>query len=184
MLRRETRALAGMVSILLFLGGCQTLKVRSDYDRQASFAGFHSFTWLARDHHGNANPLTVQRVHDAVQAELIRKGFVYVSDGAQADFVVDFTIGSRERIEVNSYPAPFVGSYWGPGWWGYGYWGNAVDVRQYREGTLSIDVFDARTHRAVWHGWAQKELSRADIEHSEKPIQEAVDAVLARFPPG
>jgi hypothetical protein len=35
----------------------------------------------------------------------------------------------------------------------------------------------------VWHGWARKELSRSDIEHSEEPIRKAVQAVLAKFPP-
>ncbi len=52
-----------------------------------------------------------------------------------------------------------------------------------REGTLSIDVFDASGHRPVWHGWAKKELTRADMAQSEHPIQRAVAAILAKFPP-
>jgi hypothetical protein len=56
-------------------------------------------------------------------------------------------------------------------------------VRQYREGTLSIDIFDVKSHRPVWHGWAKKELSRKDIEQSEQPIKHAVAAVLEKFPP-
>jgi hypothetical protein len=87
---------------------------------------------------------------------------------------------------VNAYPDPYLGAGWGwgrRGWWGGGYWGDNLDVRQYREGTLSIDVFDAKSHRPVWHGWAKKELNRNDIEHSEEPIRKAVAAVLAKFPP-
>lgn len=53
----------------------------------------------------------------------------------------------------------------------------------YRQGTLSIDIFDGHSHRPVWHGWAHKELTRADIEHSAGLIREAVDSVLAQFPP-
>jgi hypothetical protein len=56
-------------------------------------------------------------------------------------------------------------------------------VLQYREGTLSLDVFDARSHRPVWHGWAKKELSDDDIERSAGRVQGAVTAVLAKFPP-
>jgi hypothetical protein len=56
-------------------------------------------------------------------------------------------------------------------------------VRTYREGARSIDVFDAYTHKAVWHGWAKKELSQADIDRSEAPIQTAVEGVLETFPP-
>jgi hypothetical protein len=58
-----------------------------------------------------------------------------------------------------------------------------VDVRQYREGTLSVDVFDAHTHRPVWHGWAKKELTRSDMQNSTQAINNAVQAVLAKFPP-
>jgi len=168
---------------LLALAACATLQVGSDYDRSASFSGYHYFTWLPRERYGTSNPLVVQRAHDAIQARLTQEGFTYVTDAAAADFAVDFTIGARERIEVHSYPAPYAGWYGYPGWWGAPYWGSEVDVRQYREGTLAIDIFDARTHRPVWHGWAKKELSQSDIERSETPIREAVDAVLASFPP-
>jgi hypothetical protein len=174
-----------LAAALLAVGACATLRTGSDYDRSASFSAYHTFTWLQREHHGTTNPLVVQRAHDEIQAELARKGLVYVSDAATADLVIDFTIGSRERMDVRSYPAPYTGPWvWDtPGWWGYSYWGSELDVRSYREGTLSIDAFDAHTRRPVWHGWATKELSRADIEHSEGPVRAAVDAVLAGFPP-
>jgi hypothetical protein len=170
----------------LVLVACAPLRVASDFDHAASFAAYHSFSWMPREHHGSANPLVVQRARDAIEADLKTKGFSEVADPAAADFVVDFTIGSRERTEVDSYPAPYASPGWwgGRGWWGYPYWGGEVDVHQYREGTLSIDVFDGHSHRPVWHGWARKELSRSDIEHSEAPIRAAVAAVLGKFPPG
>jgi hypothetical protein len=174
----------GAAMLTLLVCACATLRVGADFDHAASFSGYHSFTWLVREHHGSGNPLVVQRAHDAIEAELNRKGFTFASDAAAADFAVDFTIGAQDRMEVHSYPAPYAGWEWGyPGWWGYSYWGNQVDVRQYREGTLSIDIFDARTHRPVWHGWAKRELTAADIAHSEGPIREAVSALLVKFPP-
>ena len=177
--------LLSAVALGLVLSACVSLKVGSDFDHNADLSAYRTFSWMSREHHGAANPLVSQRARDAIQAELTRKGFGYRTEAAAADFVVDYTIGARERTDITSYPAPYVGpSVWGyPGWWGYPYWGNEVDARTYREGTLSIDVFDARTHRAVWHGWAKKELSQADIEHSEAPIRAAVTAVLAKFPP-
>jgi hypothetical protein len=44
-------------------------------------------------------------------------------------------------------------------------------------------IFDAKTHRPVWHGWAKKELTSKDIAQSEQPIRRAVAAVLAKFRP-
>lgn len=175
-----------LAAAVLLLTACVTQHVGSDYDRSATFSGFHRFVWLPREQHGSQNPLIVQRAHDAIEAELTRQGFVHVEDPSAADFAVDFTIGAHERIDVQSYPGPDIIPYAGADaqWWGYRYWGNQIDVRKYREGILAIDVFDAHSRRPVWHGWARKELTRSDIERSEAPIRKAVQDVLKDFPPG
>lgn len=177
----------GIIASAFLLGACATLRVGSDYDSSANFTGYHTFAWMPphTKPHESPNPLVVQRAHDAIEGALTGKGYRLADDSAAADFIVDFTIGSRERTDISSYPAPYGGPWlrgYSP-WWGTSYWGSEVDVRQYRERTLSIDVFDGHTHRPVWHGWAQKELGRADIEHSNGSIHAAVDSVLAKFPP-
>jgi hypothetical protein len=178
-----------VAAVALAMAGCATLQVGSDYDRHVDFSKYRTFAIMQRQHQEAHNPLAVQRAEDDITQALIGKGFQQANDAASADFAVDFTIGSRERIDINSYPQPYAARGWagwggGPGWWGGPYWGNTIDVRQVREGTLSIDVFDAHTRRPVWHGWAKRDLSRSDIEQSEAPIREAVQAVLAKFPPG
>jgi len=180
-----SRRLLGTMALAVMLAGCASLKVGSDFDANANFSGYRTFSWMPREHHGTSNPLVGQRAHDAIEGELKRKGFNYMQDATAVDFVVDFTIGSHDRLDIQSYPAPYAGPWmWSyAGWWGRPYWGDEVDVRKYREGTLSVDVFDARSHKAVWHGWATKELSQADIDRSERPIRAAVAAVLERFPP-
>ena len=186
-----TRRWLGVITcalLLLGLGACETLRVGNDYDRSASLGNYHTFAWMPQhaDAYESPNPLVVQRAHDAIEQALLAKGYQPVGDGATPDFVVDFTIGSRERTDIHSYPAPYGGPWWSgrySRWWGAPYWGSELDVRQYREGTLSVDLFDGHTHRPVWHGWARKELTRSDVEHSSGSIREAVDSVLAQFPP-
>jgi hypothetical protein len=171
---------------VLMLSACTTLKVGTDHDPAADFEGYKTFTIMQRSHQGISNPLIATRAADAIKADLLSKGFVQASDAATADFVVDFTIGARDRTDVTAYPDPYVGPRlgWGAGgWWGGSYWGSTVDVRQYREGTLSVDVFDTHSHRPVWHGWAKKDLTRSDIEKSAEAINKAVQAVLDEFPP-
>src|SRR5690242_19820104 len=96
--------LLGLALVGLLLQSCATMKVGSDFDRSATFSGYHSFSWMDREHHGSHNPLTVQRARDAIQAELANKGYVNVSESATTDFVVDFTIGARDRTDVQSFP--------------------------------------------------------------------------------
>src|SRR4051812_45508736 len=82
---------------LLLLGGCDTMSVGSDYDRAASFAGLRTFTIMQREHKDLQNPLVASRADDAKREEFIRKGYQQSRDPSTADFVVDFTIGSKER---------------------------------------------------------------------------------------
>jgi hypothetical protein len=186
LLRPAGRFLAVVTAILL-LAACETIRVGNDHDPSADFLRYHSFVWMPPHtrRYESSNPLIVQRAHDAIESALTTKGYTLVSNPAVADFVVDFTIGSHERVDVRSYPTPYGGPWMRGGgyWWGAPYWGSEVDMRQYREGTISVDIFDARTHRPVWHGWARKELTRSDIEHSAGSIRQAVDSILAGFPP-
>jgi hypothetical protein len=156
-----------------------TTRVSADFDRSARFDGYRTYAWMARDHHDRHNPLIARFARESIDAELGQRGFVLVSDPAAADFEVDFTIGARDRIDVNTYPV----RYRGPWAWGYGYYGREVDLRQYREGTLAIDIFDGRTHQPVWTGRATKEITRADQLRSDGPIRVATSEVLAQFPP-
>jgi hypothetical protein len=163
----------------LAVAACSTTThVITDYDRGARFSDFHSFTMIERPHPGTDNPLVERRTADAIRAQLTSRGFTYVVDPAQADFAVDFTIGSSDRLDVRSSPTPVAGP-----WFHGGSWGSQVDVQQYQEGTLAIDVFDARSRKAVWHGSAGKRLSQSDLANSHAIIRDAVTAVLAGFPP-
>ena len=175
----------GVVVTFGLVSGCATqMQAGSDYDRSATFRNYHAFMVMQREHRNPLNPLVAARVEDAIRADLNQKGYVETSDPQAADFMIDFAIGFRERTDITSYPQPYAGWGWGgPRSWSGPYWGDPVDVHQYREGTLSVDVFDAHGHRPVWHGWAKKELGDDDIEHSTGPVQRAVAAVLAKFPP-
>jgi Domain of unknown function (DUF4136) len=177
--RPRARWLVGMFIGASLLAACTTLKTGSDFDRTANFSHYHTYAWLPRNHVASRNPLIARHAHEAIDSEMKNKGFVPAEEGHAADFVIDFTIGSRERTDVQSYPAPYRTA-WG---WGRWYYGDQLDVRRYREGVLAIDVFDGESHQPIWTGWARKELTQSDMENSAGPIRTAASAVLAPFPP-
>jgi hypothetical protein len=84
-----------------------------------------------------------------------------------------------DRLDIQAYPVAYRG-YWH---WGHSYFGDAVDVDTYREGTLAIDVFDGKARQPVWHGWATKRITEADIRAAAEEIPLAVTAILEAFPP-
>jgi Domain of unknown function (DUF4136) len=168
-----------MAAVAVLLTACASVRVSSDYDHGAGFSQYHAYAWLPRTHTRSQNPLAVRHAQEAIDAEMHKKGYTLVSDLDGADIVVDFTLSAKERVDVQSYPV----AYRGPWLWGRRYYGDQIDVRTYREGSLTIDIFDGRTHQSVWTGKATKELSRAELEHSRAPVQAATTAVLATFPP-
>ena len=191
MMAISTRSGAGRLSgiiaaaALLCLAGCTS--VRSDYDRSASFANYHLFILMPRSH-PQVNPVLVSRIEGAITAELTRRGYHLAADPTTADFAVDFTIGAKERTDLKTYPEPYgtLGWGWGSGtgWWGGPYWNpNELPLHQYRDGTLSIDVFDGHVHKPIWHGWAKNPLNRKELDRSEEPIRVIVRKILANFPP-
>ena len=93
---------------MLALGGCAAPAPYTDYDPAVDFSHFKSYAWI------QADPLIVpadgsvvvsaldrQRITDAIDAELARRGFVH-GDPARADFVVSYNVGARDRIDVFS----------------------------------------------------------------------------------
>ena len=123
---------------------------------------------------------------DVLQA----RGYTKVDDPEAADFAVSFTVGSRDKIRVNSYPEPYRPYYGGWGccapygaYGGYG-GGTNVDVDQYTEGTLAIDIYDVAEHKPAWHGVATKRITDKMRKNPDETINEIVREILATYPPG
>ncbi len=187
--------LLGIALVCTVLGACaSTFKATHDHDSNHDFSNYETFAWISSSPMkiGQTvqapNPLLEPRIMSALSDALAVIGYRQVDDAASADFVLSFTIGSREKIEVNSYPSMSMGHRAGyPGHWG---WGSAyhccasdTQVRQYTTGILAVDVFDVKERRPVWHGVASKTISESDRENIEQTIKAAVDAILAGFPP-
>jgi hypothetical protein len=181
------KSLLALVAAAMMLSGCATtIETRADHDPSQNFSGYRTFAWMADQpmiaapaDEARVSPLNRHRIEQAIEKELARKGFQQVAQRDAADFVVSYTVGARDRLDVQSYPVP----YRGPWLWGWPYFGHDVDVTTYREGTLSIDVFDGKTHQPVWHGWATKRLNEGDAKNAAELIPQAVGSILKRFPP-
>ena len=69
---------------------------------------------------------------------------------------------------------------------GYTYWGHpaGVEVRRYKEGTLTLDLFDTRTKELVWRGWSVSPVRPlGDPREEQAYINQVVEELLKHFPP-
>jgi hypothetical protein len=170
----------------LLAASCAVLQADSDYYREADFSTLHRYAWMAdsplvqsQSARVDISPLTIRRIREAIERDLAAKGFELVAAREDADFGLSFTVGARDMITLDDYPAFYRGAW---AWGGTYYWPN-VDIAMYTEGMLAIDVFDNATREPVWHGWARKAIVGADIKDPDATINAAVTAILADFPP-
>ena len=182
------------VAGVLTLSGC-ALQARSDVDAKASVGMCHSYTFGdAEQKHLDsapafANPLNEKRLREAIQANLAAHGLQPAAEAA-ADCAVGYAIGSRLALN-DAYPRAGLG--WGWGWgmgWGWGHGGSFGSLawesapRDYREGRVSVNLFNAHTHEALWHAYVDVDVTRLTGAEAEKRINEAVTAIFAKFPGG
>ena len=186
--RFSTWLLAGISLVLLaLLVACATtLPVRTDYDKTADFSGYRTYAWvsdnpmiIAKGDNPEISPLTRSRIITAIEDELQRKGYTKAANRDDADFAVAFTVGTRDRIDINAYPLSYRGSWY----WRHTFWDYEIRTQTYREGMLAIDIFDQQTRKPVWHGFTHKRITGSDRDNPTPIIQKAVAAILSRFPP-
>jgi hypothetical protein len=166
------------VLFLFLLGSCSSIKVNSDYDQSVDFSQYKTYAFHKRGvDRVEISGLDKKRILNAIDTELSKKGMIK-SD--HPDLLVNIFTKERERIDVNQYNAG-----WGYGW-GYGWnpylWGGRTYVSSYVEGTLYIDLIDAKKKELIWEGEGVGYLTE-DRERKEIKINEFVAKILAQFPP-
>ena len=180
---------------LVFLSSCVSVRVVSDYDRQASFKDYKTYAYYKTGiDRAQISDLDKKRILTAIDSEMAAKGFV---KSERPDLLV--SIFTKEREQVNVYNNNFGwggwgwgwGGYgawrwggwgWGPGWGGWGGWGPTVSTRT--EGSLYIDLIDTRSKELVWQGRGVGTLNNiSNIDKKEERIRKFVSEILAAYPP-
>ncbi len=180
--------------LLAFMAGCATnsAKVNFDQNTEIDTKNYKTFAWLTKGKIMASaidfNPVMKERVDDSIEQAFIAKGYQLIEDPEQADFTISYTVGNRDKIKVNSYPATYNSGFgWGRGYYGArGYYGSMsmgteTSVRQYTEGKLAIDVYDVKTRQPVWHGWATKRLTSEDKQSPSASLNGTVIQVVNQF---
>jgi hypothetical protein len=100
-------------------------------------------------------------------------------DPSAPGVLVVYHVGFKDKIQVTDW-----GYNYSPYYWGYG-GGRQLDVYQYQEGTLIIDVVDAGTKNLIWRGTGTKVIENTQLtpEQMKARIDEIVHKIMASFPP-
>lgn len=162
--------------ILLFVfASCSSVRVNADYDTKVNFSNYKTFAYFkAGIDKAEISDLDKKRILYAIDETMAAKGF---TKSENPDVLISIFTKESERVDV------YDNFGWGWGWgfspWG---WGFGTNVYTSPEGTLYIDILDAKNKELVWQGQGSGYLT-TDVEKKDARVKEFVSKILEQYPP-
>jgi hypothetical protein len=176
----------------LLLAGCASV-AHVEKDDSVNFSKYHTYTWVeAKDSKNDStktrvSDLTERKIRDAVNAELAKAGWKESKQRPDALISYDVLVerGVKQsndpmytqpytRYVYNPYTRRWISIYYPSEFVGYD-----RNQRSVKEGTVTINVIDAKTEKTVWQGWTTDEVNSQNL--TGKEIQNAVKSIFRKF---
>lgn len=165
-----------LIALLITITSCSSIQVYTDYEKTTDFSTYKTFGFSKKAlDEVPLNDIDKRRIMRALSENLQNKG---MEKNLQPDVIVTFFTKETQRVDV--WQDAWGG--WGFGmwgWWGPGMWGPQVSV--YTEGTLYVDIIDARKNELIWHGQGNGILVK-NPKKREANINKFVQQIIAKYP--
>ena len=149
--------------------------INFDFDKSANFAAFRTYAWVP----GAAlDTMNHERIVGAINTQLVSKQLAMVDRQADPDLLVAYHAAFDRDLQITGFGSGF-GGFRFPG--SYTGTARAEDIVN---GTLIVDLIDARTKTIVWRGTATKEINaNAKPQQRDKNIGRAAEKLFKNYPP-
>jgi len=167
-----------LIAISFIFVACSTLKISTDYDESFDFSKESSFVVVHKSVDGE-DSLTIDRIRDAIEANMKQKNYTKVSK-AEADLIVVFHMDVQDKSEVQT-------SYMSMGYGRYRYGGSMsvpiTNTYEYKEGRLVIETLNPKNEKIVWTSTATTELKNQKTPQKRTEyINDIVKKMMEKFP--
>jgi len=176
---RTLLSVLGLLLVLSISGCASGPQIRVDMDARANMRAYKTFGFfntVSTDAPGYASLLST-RLKQATRAQMEKNGYTYSE--TEPELLVNFYLKIVNKQQVRS-----TGGYYGyrhgyyGTWTGYPY----VETVNYKEGTLNVDLVDAKRKQLVWQGVAEGEVSEEAQQNPGPAIDRVVAEIFANFP--
>ena len=171
-----------LLALALGLAACSSEQVTQTDSRPgvnlSQYKTYNFMDALARNDSAFANSgSNIFDLKRAVTHEMEARGFRLAT---QPDLWVNIGLVTQQRTQTRTANYQTDGPYY-IGQRNYRWQANEIPVREYQEGTATIDLIDAARKELVWQGTTSTILSRTPTRAS-KQIEKGVADVFARLP--
>ena len=165
--------------LALTLTSCSSVRVNADYDKKVDFSAYKTYAYYKTGiDKVEISDLDKRRILNAIDQQMLAKGF---TKSDNPDLLINLFTKSREQVNVNQFNAGW-GYGWGWGWNPYMMGGRQTTVTTSTEGTLYIDLIDAKKKEMIWQGEGTGVLTK-NTNKKEERINEFVSQILSQYPP-
>ncbi|WP_309607445.1 DUF4136 domain-containing protein [Flavobacterium sp.] len=163
------------VLLLFILASCSAVRVNADFDKNVNFEPYKTYAFYKTGiDKAEISDLDKKRILRSIDEEMTAKGF---TKSETPDLLINIFTKEREQVNVNQFNAGW-GFGWNPWMWGGGY--NNVSTSS--EGTLTIDLIDAKKKEMIWQGEGVGYLTQ-NTHRKDENIKEFVTKIMSQYPP-
>jgi hypothetical protein len=145
-------------------------QVSVNYNHSQSFAQYQTYAWATNNANQVRNSILAQVAQQDINTALQSKGLKMVQENQHPDLIVTANGGMKEQT---SYSA------WGMRGFGGGMGG--ITPEQNVEGTLVVDLYDAKNQTLVWRGIAQNTLNN-NGNKNQQMVEKALQKMFKQWP--
>jgi len=181
----------GPVSVLALVACSVTFAqdVRTNYMPGTDFSKYHTYAWVNDVQGvpavgGHPDQILDAQVKEAIDSQMVAKGFTKVVDGSKADLLLGYQLAIDQEKQINGF-ADNMGGWggWGPGGGGFGTFSASTSSNYI--GTFVVGMYDPAVKKLVWIGAAQHAIEPSKKqEKNQQRLNKGAQKLLKDFPPG
>ena len=145
-------------------------QVSVNYNHSQDFSQFHTYAWGSNNANQVQNSILAQVAIQDINAQLQGKGLQMVQENQNPDLIVLASGGLRQQTSWSAW-----------GMRGFGGGMGSITPQQNIEGTLIVDLHDAKNQTLVWRGIAQNTLNN-NGNKNQQMVNKAIQKIFQQYP--
>ena len=145
-------------------------QVSVNYNHSQSFSGYHTYAWGSNNANQIQNSILAQVAQQDIDTAMQAKGLQKVQESAKPDLILTANGGMKQQTSYSAWGMRGIGGGMG-----------GITPQQNVEGTMIVDLYDAKTQSLVWRGIAQDTLSN-NGNKNQQMVQNAINKMFKQWP--
>jgi hypothetical protein len=145
-------------------------QVSVNYNHSQDFSQYHTYAWAGNNANQIQNSILAQQAQSDINSALQGSGLQMVQESQNPDLIVSSNGGLKQQTSYSAWGMRGIGGGMG-----------GITPEQNVEGTLIVDLYDAKTQSLLWRGIAENTLSNNGNKNSQM-VSKAIQKMFKQFP--